>query len=69
MGTDGNTGATGYTGIQGPTGYMGTDGNTGPTGYTGAIGPTGPANSIIFDGGSPTSVYTSGPIFDCGRVT
>lgn len=32
------------------------------------VGPTGPAGSIQFDGGGPTSVYSSGPVFDCGRV-
>jgi hypothetical protein len=28
-----------------------------------------PAGSINFDGGSPTSDYSGGPVFDCGRVS
>ena len=56
----GNGGGASGTGGTGP---------TGPTGPTGAIGPTGPTNSIIFDGGDPSSDYTSGPVFDCGVVT
>ena len=49
-------------------------GPTGPTGPTGPIGPTGPTGpkgdtaSIQFDGGYPNSVYTQGPVFDCGST-
>jgi len=47
-------------------------GPTGPTGpastAVGPTGPTGPASSIMFDGGTPTSVYTVGPVFDCGTI-
>jgi len=49
-------------------GGAGGTGPTGPAGPTGDIGPTGPTNSTIFDGGDPYSVYTSGPVFDCGTV-
>lgn len=30
--------------------------------------PAGGAGSINFDGGSPSSIYTNGPAFDCGGV-
>lgn len=55
----------GDTGSTGPVGYTGPTGSTGTTGYT---GPTGPVASIIFDGGTPTSVYDTGPVFDCGTI-
>jgi hypothetical protein len=37
----------------------------GPTGPRGQQGATVP---YIFDGGTPASVYTDGPAFDCGGV-
>lgn len=43
----------------------------GPQGATGPIGATGPAGintAYTFDGGTPTTVYTQGPAFDCGGV-
>jgi len=43
-------------------------GPTGATGPIGATGPAGPTISYIFDGGTPTTVYTQGPAFDCGGV-
>ena len=46
-------------------------GSTGPTGATGIAGPTGPTgavSSIGFDGGAPSTVYSQGPVFDCGSV-
>jgi hypothetical protein len=41
---------------------------------TGGIGPTGPpgqqgGNTTIFDGGASDTVYTYGPVFDCGNST
>lgn len=65
----GYTGATGPVGATGFTGATGTAGLTGATGFTGATGPPGPVTSIVFDGGTPTSDYSSGPVFDCGTVT
>ena len=35
-------------------------------GTTGPTGPAGPSTSIIFDGGTPYSIYSSGPVLDCG---
>ena len=55
----------GKTGPTGPTGEstgIGGGGNTGPT------GPTGPVQSIGFDGGNAATVYSMGPVFDCGRA-
>jgi hypothetical protein len=40
-------------------------GGQGPTGPT---GPMGPIQSIGFDGGNAASVYSMGPVFDCGRA-
>jgi hypothetical protein len=50
--------------ITGPTG----PGVTGPQGKIGPTGPIGPIQSIGFDGGNATSVYSMGPVFDCGRA-
>jgi hypothetical protein len=52
-------------------GGLGSTGFTGATGPTGTVGPTGPSGlvtvySIAFDGGSSSSIYVSGPAFDCG---
>jgi hypothetical protein len=46
--------------------YVGSGSGGGATGPTGATGPMAPA--IGFDGGYPGSVYTIGPVFDCGTV-
>ena len=46
-------------------GPAGSDGATGPVGAT---GPAGPTTSYIFDGGTPSTVYSQGPAFDCGGV-
>jgi hypothetical protein len=74
-GLSGNTGATGPSG-EGATGAtgVGSTGATGPTGSTGpagvgATGATGPTVPYIFDGGSPSSIYSVGPAFDCGGVS
>jgi hypothetical protein len=68
-GRTGPTGVTGPTGIQGPTGTQGPTGVTGPTGVNGTTGATGPVGTpIAFDGGSPSSSYTYGPVFDCGSI-
>jgi hypothetical protein len=71
-GSTGPTGRTGPTGVTGPTGIQGPSGIQGPTGGTGStgrIGPTGPIGTpIAFDGGSPSSSYTYGPVFDCGSI-
>jgi hypothetical protein len=68
-GTNGTTGPTGVNGTTGPTGSAGTNGTTGSTGPTGLTGPTGPIGTpIAFDGGSPSSSYTYGPVFDCGSI-
>jgi hypothetical protein len=45
--------------------YVGSGGGSGPTGPT---GPVGPIQSIGFDGGNASSVYSMGPVFDCGRA-
>jgi hypothetical protein len=37
-------------------------------GSTGPTGPAGPVQSIGFDGGNAASVYSIGPVFDCGRA-
>jgi hypothetical protein len=68
-GGGGYTGATGPVGATGFTGATGVAGVTGATGFTGATGPPGPVTSIVFDGGTPSSNYSSGPVFDCGTVT
>jgi hypothetical protein len=70
-GEAGPTGPTGYNGTAGeagPTGPTGYDGTTGTTGPTGVTGPTGEVvySAIVFDGGSATSTYPLGPVFDCG---
>jgi hypothetical protein len=45
-------------------------GATGATGAPGTGGGGGTGNvSINFDGGTPSSTYTTGPVFDCGGVT
>lgn len=49
----------GATGATGPAGAPGTGGGGGGTGNV----------SINFDGGTPSSTYTVGPVFDCGGVT
>lgn len=49
----------------GPTGPTGATGATGPQGATGAQGPI---SAYGFDGGFPSIVYTSGPVFDMGGV-
>jgi len=74
MGPTGPTGPQGA-GATGPTGPQGagTTGPTGPTGpqgvgATGPTGPMGPSQSIIFDGGFPSSRYDTGPVLDCGSV-
>jgi hypothetical protein len=71
-GTTGPTGANGTNGTTGPTGANGTNGTTGPTGANGTNGTTGPTGPIgtpiAFDGGSPSSSYTYGPVFDCGSI-
>ena len=54
-------------GVTGPTGPSGI-GVTGPQGNTGPTGPQGPIQSIGFDGGNAASVYSMGPVFDCGRA-
>ena len=38
-----------------------------PSGPTGGLGSS-QTSSIIFDGGGPSSNYTSGPVFDCGSI-
>ena len=43
-------------------------GSTGPKGDAGPTGPQGPIQSIGFDGGNAASVYSMGPVFDCGRA-
>lgn len=61
----GSTGPTGPTGPQGPASTV--TGPTGPTGPTGATGPAIDVPYMEFDGGSATSVYTSGELqFDMG---
>lgn len=35
----------------------------------GLIVSGGGGGGIVFDGGSPTTIYTAGPAFDCGGVT
>jgi len=64
-----------YGGLRGPTGPTGDGtGGGGGTGYTGSTGPTGATGpsgsvtiySITFDGGSSSSSYINGPVFDCG---
>jgi sugar lactone lactonase YvrE len=71
-GPTGRTGPTGAAGTTGPTGVAGTTGPTGvtgPTGPTGRTGPTGPIGTpIAFDGGSPSSSFIYGPVFDCGSI-
>ena len=47
---NGKTGATGFTGSQGPTGYTGFTGSQGPTGYTGFTGTEGPTGATGFTG-------------------
>ena len=44
-------------------------GATGATGPQGAPGSGGTGGSVNFDGGSPSSTYTTGPVFDCGGVS
>ena len=64
-------GSTGLTGATGPAGYVGSDGATGPQGTSGATGlpgATGATISIQFDGGYPSSSYSTGPAFDCGGI-
>ena len=65
-GTTGPTGNTGPTGSAGTTGPTGVTGTTGPTGRTGPTGPIG--TPIAFDGGSPSSSFIYGPVFDCGSI-
>lgn len=48
------------------TGLIGATGATGAPG-TGGGGGTGNV-AINFDGGTPSSIYTAGPVFDCGGV-
>jgi sugar lactone lactonase YvrE len=68
-GPTGRTGPTGVTGAVGATGTQGPTGVTGPTGVNGTTGATGPIGTpIAFDGGSPSSSYTYGPVFDCGSI-
>jgi hypothetical protein len=68
-GPTGPIGASGVNGVTGSTGPTGTNGTTGSTGPTGRTGPTGPIGTpIAFDGGSPSSSYTYGPVFDCGSI-
>jgi hypothetical protein len=74
-GSTGRTGPTGVTGPTGPTGSAGSAGTTGPTGVTGPTGPTGRTGPtgpigtpIAFDGGSPSSSFIYGPVFDCGSI-
>ena len=52
----------------GSTGPQGSTGPWGPTGATGPSGPPGATFSIQFDGGYASSIYTAGPVFDCGSV-
>lgn len=74
QGVQGLEGLRGPTGLQGPRGRAG--GDTGPTGPagggTGFTGPTGPAGGgivpYIFDGGTPFSSYSMGPVFDAGGI-
>ena len=75
QGVQGEQGIQGPTGLQGPRGRAG--GPTGPTGPaggggggTGFTGPTGTFAVIpyIFDGGTPSSTYSLGPVFDAGGV-
>jgi hypothetical protein len=47
--------------------YVGA-GGSGGGGSTGPTGPAGPVQSIGFDGGNSASVYSMGPVFDCGRA-
>lgn len=64
--------ASGYStssiGQKGPTGPTGSIGRTGLAGKVGPTGPVGPVLSIGFDGGNSSSIYSSGPVFDCGRA-
>lgn len=48
--------------------YVGSGSGPGGSGSTGPTGPTGPVQSIGFDGGNAASVYSMGPVFDCGRA-
>jgi hypothetical protein len=60
-------GGSGFPGATGPQGATGPSG--GPPGPPGATGPSGPpGTSIQFDGGYPWSVYSAGPVLDCGAV-
>jgi hypothetical protein len=52
----------------GSLGPPGPAGPAGPPGKVGPTGPVGPVQSIGFDGGNATSVYSMGPVFDCGRA-
>ena len=42
--------------------------NTATSGTIILNGLPGETSAYTFDGGSPSSVYTSGPVFDCGGV-
>ena len=55
---NGKTGATGFTGSQGPTGYTGFTGAEGPTGYTGFTGSQGPTGYTGFTGADGPTGYT-----------
>jgi hypothetical protein len=49
--------------------YVGNGVTGGGGGGQGPTGPTGPmAPAIGFDGGNAASVYSMGPVFDCGRA-
>ena len=42
--------------------------NLSTVGPSGPQGPPGETTSIQFDGGSPSSTYAAGPVFDCGNT-
>ena len=69
IGATGHTGLQGPTGETGPTGLQGATGNTGDTGFTGSSGPTGETGStgiagteILGNTGDPSP--TSGRLGD-----
>jgi hypothetical protein len=66
----GNQGFQGFQGTAGSQGDTGVQGNQGFQGSTGLQGFQGEVITVsyIFDGGSPSTNYSSGPTFDCGGV-
>ena len=61
----GTSGFSGYSSTSGFSGYSSTA--AGASGFSGYSGPAGSTTAMVFDGGSSSTSYVGGPVFDAGH--